>query len=350
MNWGWQQPYDAALREKDPSRLPEQLVIAEKAILRRLRELPCPADDIPEGRALREALNRLYALYPHEHHPPGEIHDEETDPTQRNWMRFALPVGLGLTLASATAWMAARRNDLNDARRMAAAAEMKATRNSRSIVIPDRGVTSAGNAGALELGSLSGSNSSSRDPHGVASAHVAKPPEAQIESAQPRDSVRDPATVSTEPNPAAQAPQDSPSTSSASTEPQENSEPPQGTVSVSASGYPTIRVPPEFRSEANSSAESLQIGQSISRPDPVYPEQAEQEHIEGTVKLRAFVGKDGTVENVEVLSGPPLLASDAVDAVRQWRYEPTLLGNRPIEVAQDLTIVFRLFDASDAAH
>jgi protein TonB len=109
-------------------------------------------------------------------------------------------------------------------------------------------------------------------------------------------------------------------------------------------------VPPEFKSESSASAETLQIGQSISRTDPLYPEDAERQHIEGTVKLRAFVGKNGSVENVEVVSGAPLLASDAVDAVRQWRYKPTLLGNRPIEVAQDVTIVFRLVDASHDAH
>ena len=62
------------------------------------------------------------------------------------------------------------------------------------------------------------------------------------------------------------------------------------------------------------------------------------------------MGKDGTVENVEVMSGPPLLASAAVDAVRKWRYEPTLLGDQAIEVAQDVAIVFRLVDVPDHAN
>jgi protein TonB len=156
--------------------------------------------------------------------------------------------------------------------------------------------------------------------------------------------------VSKEAEPAAQETQDSQSASSPAPESEKKSDRPRGTVSVSASAYPSIRVPPEFKSESSASAETLQIGQSISRTDPLYPEDAERQHIEGTVKLRAFVGKNGSVENVEVVSGAPLLASDAVDAVRQWRYKPTLLGNRPIEVAQDVTIVFRLVDASHDAH
>jgi len=394
MTWGWQQPYDAALREKDPGRLPERLVIAEKAIVKRLQELPEPADDLPEGRALREALNRLYALSPHEQHPPGQIQDEENDPTRRNWMRLAVPVGLGLALASATAWMAVRRNDLNDDRRTAAAAEMQARRNSRTTIIPHAGDYPVIDAGSHEHGLRGDPAPSKRDPPVIAknridklgtgaqsknpnaspeapaprrgfsiatsttkapdtiakaSGNVGNAPEAQVESARARDSV-DKSLVSTRANPAAQAAQDSQSTSSPATEPQEKSERPRGTVSVSASSYPSIRVPPELRSGAASSAESLQIGESVSRIDPTYPEEAERQHIDGTIKLRAFVGKDGTVENVEVMSGPPLLASAAVSAVRHWRYKPTLLADHPIEVAQDITIVFRRVDASDEAN
>ena len=391
MTWGWQQHYDAALREKDPSRLPERLVLAEKAIVQRLQELPGAADELPEAQALREALNRLYALCPHEYHPPGQIHDEEKDPTRRSWMRLVVPIGLGLVLAAMMAWMATRKNDLNDSRRMAAAAELKALRNSQSTVIPEAGVNPAIDVGTHDYGSPGAPAPSARDPRGIAqnpkdgqrhrpqdknpnvsreapaapqgssaaskapytlgeaSDKLANAPPAQVESARPRPSVRNSA-VSTEADAAAQAPQDSQRTSSPVLESEKKSDRPRGTVSVSAGAYPSIRVPPELKSESSASAETLQIGQSISRTDPVYPDDAERQHIEGTVKLRAFVGKDGAVENVEVVSGPPLLASDAVDAVRQWRYRPTLLGNRPIEVAQDVTIVFRLVDASDDAH
>ena len=388
MTWEWQQPYEAALHEKDPSRLPERLVTAEKAIVQRLQELPGAADDLPEAQALREALNRLYALHPHEYHSPGQIHDEETAPRRQNCMRLVVPIGVGLALASMMAWMATRKSDPNDSPRMAAAAELNDLRNSNRTVIPDRSDNSHTDTGSYQQG-LPGSRSlSAQDPRGIAqhpkdrqaprpqsknpnvspdapavlqdssaaskapytmgeaSDNSANAPTAQVESARPRVSRSDSA-VSTEADPADQTPYEGQSTSSLALESEKKSDRPRGTVSVSASAYPSIRVPTELKSESSASAETLQIGQSISRTDPVYPEDAERQHIEGTVKLRAFVGKDGAVENVEVMSGPPLLASEAVKAVRQWRYKPTLLGNRTIEVAQDVTIVFRLVDASD---
>lgn len=389
MNWDWRQTYDAALHEKDPSRLAERLVIAEKAILERLQELPGPAGHLPEGRALREALDRLYAFYPHEHHPPGQIQDDDIDPARRNWIRLILPVGLGLTLASATAWMAARRNDLNDAHRMAAATEMKALRNSRAMIIPDaldNRVTDPGpykhkpsSAPAPNLqdpyvvaqsrANEQGVGTHGKDPNvppetpgaqrdpfvvrslretpdlAQASDHFGYAPEAQVENAPPRDSGEEPAVRMTT-NPAVE-PVEKKSTSPVAAEPQKKLERPRGTVSVSISTYPSLRVPPELNSKASSLGASLQIGELISRTDPTYPEDAEKQDLEGTVKLRATVGKDGTVQNVDVLNGPPMLASVALVAVRQWRYKPTLLGDQAIEVAQDITIVFRLLETSD---
>jgi protein TonB len=123
-------------------------------------------------------------------------------------------------------------------------------------------------------------------------------------------------------------------------EPQGNPQIYAGSVSVSFSNYPSIRVPPELKSQA--SGASLQIAQLISHMDPVYPQDAERQHIEGTVKLHAIVGRDGAVQNVEVTTGPPLLASAALSAVRQWRYKPTLLADQPIETREEITIIFRL--------
>ncbi|HZP34830.1 MAG TPA: TonB family protein [Candidatus Acidoferrales bacterium] len=120
----------------------------------------------------------------------------------------------------------------------------------------------------------------------------------------------------------------------------------QGSVSVDASRYPSIRVPPELKIEAAQSGASLQIGEAVSRVEPVYPEDAKREGIEGTVELRATVGKDGTVQNVEIVSGPPLLAAAAVNAVRQWQYRPTLIGDQGVQVVRDITVVFRLRDAA----
>jgi TonB family protein len=113
-----------------------------------------------------------------------------------------------------------------------------------------------------------------------------------------------------------------------------------GSVTVSFSTYPSLRIPRELRSQA--ARAKLRIGQVVSRIDPIYPEDAERQRIEGTVKLHAIIGTDGSVKGLEGMSGPPLLVPAAVSAVRQWRYQPTLLSYQPIETAQDITIVFRL--------
>jgi periplasmic protein TonB len=80
----------------------------------------------------------------------------------------------------------------------------------------------------------------------------------------------------------------------------------------------------------------------IRRVDPVYPTLARQVHVSGTVELRAIIAKDGSVINLEVISGHPMLVRAAVDAVRQWRYRPTLLNNQPLEVQTFVTVKFVL--------
>jgi len=63
---------------------------------------------------------------------------------------------------------------------------------------------------------------------------------------------------------------------------------------------------------------------------PIYPPIAKTAHISGTVVLHAIIGKDGSVLNLEYISGPPLLMKNAMDAVRQWRYKPTMLNGDPV--------------------
>jgi TonB family protein len=122
----------------------------------------------------------------------------------------------------------------------------------------------------------------------------------------------------------------------------------QGSVTVSFSTYPSLRIPRELRSQA--ARAKLRIGQVVSRIDPIYPKDAERQRIEGTVKLHAIIGTDGSVKGLEEISGPPLLVPAAASAVRQWRYQPTLLSYQPIETAQDVTIVFRLSRNAAAAN
>jgi periplasmic protein TonB len=75
---------------------------------------------------------------------------------------------------------------------------------------------------------------------------------------------------------------------------------------------------------------------------PKYPPEAGRERIEGTVVLMAVIGKDGTVRDVQVESGLPVLAQAAIEAVKQWRYRPYLLNGEPVEIDSQITINFNL--------
>jgi len=80
----------------------------------------------------------------------------------------------------------------------------------------------------------------------------------------------------------------------------------------------------------------------INKVNPVYPPLARQTRVSGTVRLHAIISKDGSVQQLEVLSGHPLLVQSALDAVRQWRYRPTLLNGEPVEVDTTIDVIFSL--------
>jgi len=75
---------------------------------------------------------------------------------------------------------------------------------------------------------------------------------------------------------------------------------------------------------------------------PQYPPLARQARIQGTVVLQAVIGKDGTVQNLHVISGHPMLTQAAMDAVKQWRYKPYYLNGEPVEVDTQININFTL--------
>jgi protein TonB len=81
-------------------------------------------------------------------------------------------------------------------------------------------------------------------------------------------------------------------------------------------------------------------GMIIHKTPPVYPKFAQDAHITGKVVLKATITKQGTIEGVQVLSGPKILAPSAVDAVRTWKYKPYMLDNQPIAVETNITVVF----------
>ncbi len=85
----------------------------------------------------------------------------------------------------------------------------------------------------------------------------------------------------------------------------------------------------------------------ISRVDPIYPEEARRARIQGSVVLTVTVNEEGYVYEIRIESGHPLLQQAAIDAVKQWRYSPTLLNGEPVPVMATVTVVFRLKD--DAA-
>jgi protein TonB len=80
----------------------------------------------------------------------------------------------------------------------------------------------------------------------------------------------------------------------------------------------------------------------VNRVQPMYPPLARQTRISGTVRLHAIIGKDGSVQQLEVLSGHPLLVRSALDAVQQWRYQPTTLNGEPVEVDTTIDVIFSL--------
>jgi protein TonB len=79
----------------------------------------------------------------------------------------------------------------------------------------------------------------------------------------------------------------------------------------------------------------------INRVEPVYPRVAIASGIQGQVKLHAIIARNGKIESLELISGPPLLVQAALDAVRQWRYRPYYLNGEAVEVETFITVNFR---------
>ncbi len=83
-------------------------------------------------------------------------------------------------------------------------------------------------------------------------------------------------------------------------------------------------------------------GPPIHRVEPVYPALARTAHVFGPVELQGVIGIDGRIRELRVVSGHPLLAKAALDAVSQWIYRPTTLNDKPVEVITTIVVTFRL--------
>jgi len=104
--------------------------------------------------------------------------------------------------------------------------------------------------------------------------------------------------------------------------------------------------PPEEKTpvtrERRKVSEMQQMAQLVTRVEHSYPTLAKQIQREGRVELHAFISTDGRIESLEVISGDPLFIQSALAAVREWRYRPTILNGRPIEVDTRITVIYTL--------
>ena len=89
-------------------------------------------------------------------------------------------------------------------------------------------------------------------------------------------------------------------------------------------------------------SQGVMQGLILEKHAPEYPSDARKAHIEGTVLLGAEVGKNGSICDLALISGHPLLAPAAIDAVRQWKYRPYLLNGQPVEVETQIQVNFTL--------
>jgi len=87
---------------------------------------------------------------------------------------------------------------------------------------------------------------------------------------------------------------------------------------------------------------NVQQANLIQKVQPVYPLQAKQDHVQGKVQFTVLIGKDGHIQTLTLISGEPVLADAAKDAVSQWVYKPTLLNGQPVEVLTQVDVNFTL--------
>ncbi len=110
-----------------------------------------------------------------------------------------------------------------------------------------------------------------------------------------------------------------------------------GIISSTPVAVPKVATPQRVRV-----SQGVSQGLLVRRVQPTYPPLARQARIQGTVVLRAVIAKDGSIENLTLVSGHPMLAPAAIEAVKQWRYKPYLLNGEPVEVDTEVLVNFTL--------
>ncbi len=114
-----------------------------------------------------------------------------------------------------------------------------------------------------------------------------------------------------------------------------------GVLNAAPSDAPALAAPKRVNV-----SQGVAQGLLVHKVVPQYPVIAKQAHVQGSVVLQAVIAKDGSIENVQVVSGPATLASAAVNAVKQWRYKPYYLNGQPVEVQTTINVNFNLGQAS----
>ena len=110
-----------------------------------------------------------------------------------------------------------------------------------------------------------------------------------------------------------------------------------GIISSTPVAVPKVAAPQRIRVSAG-----VTSGLKVRDVKPVYPPLARQARIQGTVVLHAVISKDGSIEGLTLVSGHPMLAPAAIDAVKQWKYKPYLLNGEPVEVDTEVMVNFTL--------
>jgi len=121
-----------------------------------------------------------------------------------------------------------------------------------------------------------------------------------------------------------------------------------GIIGSVPSAAPPPPPPPPKKEEKPAAPQRIRVGGNVQaaklvrQPKPVYPPLAKQARIQGTVRFTAIIGKDGAIQNLQLVSGHPLLVPSATEAVKQWVYQPTLLNGEPVEVITQIDVNFTL--------
>ena len=103
--------------------------------------------------------------------------------------------------------------------------------------------------------------------------------------------------------------------------------------------YHLAEDPTAQRASISTDAAASLVSHSV-KPD--YPMLARQMRVQGSVVLQALIGRDGLIQNLRILSGPPILATAAEEAVRQWHFKPHFVGSEPVETRANITVNFTI--------